>query len=115
MAGQYDTFLNLATADSVVEAVIRCWESVGSERVAAYLHEQGIDPAGVAMAVVVQKLVPAEVAGVLFTTNPRTGSPNEMLDRGLVGIGRMRRLRRSATGHCPRRGRAVRSVGLHGG
>ncbi|QDU90282.1 Phosphoenolpyruvate synthase [Pirellulimonas nuda] len=87
MAGQYDTFLNLATADAVVDAVVRCWASIGSERVAAYLHEQGIDPAGVAMAVVVQKLVSAEAAGVLFTTNPRTGSPSEMLIEASWGLG----------------------------
>ncbi|EMI42619.1 PEP/pyruvate-binding domain-containing protein [Rhodopirellula sp. SWK7] len=87
MAGQYDTFLNLATADDVVDSVIRCWDSIGSERVAAYLDEQGIDPAGVAMAVVVQKLVPAAVAGVLFTTNPRTGSSSEMLIEASWGLG----------------------------
>ncbi|MCM2373736.1 PEP/pyruvate-binding domain-containing protein [Aporhodopirellula aestuarii] len=87
MAGQYDTFLNLATADSVVDAVVRCWESIGSDRVAAYLSEQGIDPSGVAMAVVVQKLVPAAVAGVLFTTNPRTGSSSEMLMEASWGLG----------------------------
>ncbi len=87
MAGQYETFLNLATIDAVLEAVTACWESVESDRVRAYLHEQAIDPTAVHMAVVVQKLVPANVAGVLFTTNPRTGSPAEMLIEAAWGLG----------------------------
>ena len=60
-----------------------------------------IDPAGVAMAVVVQRLVPADVAGVLFTTNPHDGRHREMLVEAGLGIGRIGRLRlRSSRTRC---------------
>lgn len=87
MAGQYETFLNLGSIDELLEAICDCWESMKSERLQAYLKEQGIDPGSVAMAVVVQKLVPAESAGVLFTADPRTGSREEMLIEAAWGLG----------------------------
>ena len=87
MAGQYETYLNLATPEALLEAISKCWMSVRNDRVKSYLAEQGIAPDSVAMAVVVQRLVPAEVAGVLFTTNPRTGDPGEMLIEASWGLG----------------------------
>src|SRR5437773_1382892 len=54
---------------------------------AAYLGEHGIDVAGVAIAVVVQRLVAADVAGVLFTANPQTGTRREMLVEASWGLG----------------------------
>ncbi|MGJ8696406.1 MAG: PEP/pyruvate-binding domain-containing protein [Verrucomicrobiaceae bacterium] len=87
MAGQYETFLNLSGADELLKAVSGCWESMRSDRLLSYLREQGIDPATVAMAVVVQKLVPAEAAGVLFTANPQTGATEDMLIEAAWGLG----------------------------
>ena len=54
---------------------------------ALIFNEHGIDPARVAMAVVVQQLVPAAVAGVLFTANPHNGSSREMLVEASWGLG----------------------------
>ena len=79
MAGQYETFLEVEGEQEVADAVTRCWASLHSERVRAYLDQRGIDRAQVAMGVVVQKQVPADVAGVLFTANPRPGALGEML------------------------------------
>ena len=87
MAGQYDTFLDVTGSDAVVVAVQKCWQSLQAKRVQAYLKEQGIDPNDVAVAVVVQQLVPAEVSGVLFTANPRTGALNEMIIEAVYGLG----------------------------
>ena len=87
MAGQYETFLNISGAEAVIDAVLKCWQSLQAERVQAYLKEHRIDPGAVAVAVVVQKLVPAEVAGVLFTANPRTGETNEMVVEAVYGLG----------------------------
>jgi rifampicin phosphotransferase len=87
MAGQYETYLNVTSAEAVIAAVQKCWQSLQVERVQTYLKEQGIDPNEVAVAVVVQKLVPAEVAGVLFTANPRNGDTNEMLVEAVYGLG----------------------------
>ena len=87
MAGQYETFLDIQGEQEVVAAVTQCWASLDSERVRAYLSEHGIDRAQVAMGVVVQKLVAADVAGVLFTANPRPGALGEMLIESSWGLG----------------------------
>ncbi len=87
MAGQYETFLDINGVDDVLNAVQKCWSSLDSPRTRSYLHEHGIDIDVVAMAVVVQILVPADVAGVLFTANARTGALDEMLIEASWGLG----------------------------
>jgi rifampicin phosphotransferase len=87
MAGQYETFLDVRDEQSLLTRVRLCWASLDSPRTRAYLKQHGIDLANVAMAVVVQKLVPADVAGVLFTANPQTGSKAEMLIEASWGLG----------------------------
>jgi pyruvate,water dikinase len=90
MAGQYETFLDIEGETALVEAVEKCWESLNAPRTQAYLEEHGIDPARVAMAVVVQRLVSADVAGVLFTANPNGGiggGRGEMLVEASWGLG----------------------------
>ncbi|MEM7791282.1 MAG: PEP/pyruvate-binding domain-containing protein [Verrucomicrobiota bacterium] len=87
MAGQYETFLNLSSADDLLDAISKCWASTQSERVLSYLAEKGVEPNSVEMAVVVQELVPAEAAGVLFTANPQTGADDEMVVEAAWGLG----------------------------
>ena len=87
MAGQYETFLNVEGEDRLLDTVRHCWASFNTPRVRAYLHEQGIDASRVAMAIVVQRLVPAEVAGVLFTANPHRNGSREMLIEASWGLG----------------------------
>jgi len=87
MAGQYETFLDIEGEEEVLEAVTKCWASLDSDRVRAYLHQHGIDRAEVAMGVVVQRQVPADVAGVLFTANPSPGALSEMLIESSWGLG----------------------------
>jgi len=87
MAGQYATVLGIRDEDALVEAVQRCWASIDTPQTRTYFAEQGIDLSQVAMAVVVQRLVPADVAGVLFTANPRTGADDEMLIEASWGLG----------------------------
>lgn len=72
-AGQQDTYLNVIGGRPVLEAVRRCWVSLWSDRAIAYRARQEINQSGVKLAIVVQHLIPAEVAGVLFTANPITG------------------------------------------
>jgi pyruvate,water dikinase len=67
-AGQQDTYLNVAKKD-VVESVKKCWASLFTPRAIYYRHEKKI-PHDVAMAVVVQEMVQAEYAGVMFTLDP---------------------------------------------
>lgn len=89
MAGQYETFLDIQGEPALLDAIQRCWASLNTSRVRSYLREHAVDSARVAMAVVVQRLVPADVAGVLFTTSPRDGHRREMLLEASWGLGEM--------------------------
>ncbi|GAB2721412.1 PEP/pyruvate-binding domain-containing protein [Arthrobacter bambusae] len=86
-AGQQDTYLNVQGGDDVVQAVASCWASLWTDRAMAYRRRQGIDPHEVAIAVVVQKMVPAAMAGVLFTANPVTGERGELVVDANPGLG----------------------------
>ncbi|QHK19779.1 phosphoenolpyruvate synthase [Pseudarthrobacter psychrotolerans] len=86
-AGQQDTFLNVVGEDAVVRAVADCWASLWTDRAIAYRRRQGIDPREVAIAVVVQKMVPADIAGVMFTANPVTGVRSEIVVEASPGLG----------------------------
>ena len=86
-AGQQDTFLNVAGAADVVTRVKDCWASLWTARAISYRHEMNIDSADVAIAVVVQLMVPAESAGVAFTVNAVTGNRNEMMVSSSYGLG----------------------------
>ena len=72
-AGQQDTYLNVVGAEALLDAVRRCWASLWTDRAVAYRADLGIDDAEVRLAVVVQKMVDAQVAGVLFTADPVSG------------------------------------------
>jgi phosphoenolpyruvate synthase/pyruvate phosphate dikinase len=86
-AGQQETFLNVRGAEAVLEATRRCWASLWTARAMAYRARQGIPPDSVSLAVVIQQMVAAEAAGVLFTAHPVTGDPNEMVINAVRGSG----------------------------
>jgi phosphohistidine swiveling domain-containing protein len=86
-AGQQDTYLNVRGADEIVAAVKNCWASLWTPRAMAYRHEMGIEHDAVAMAVVVQLMVPSDVSGILFTANPATGERSEMIINASFGLG----------------------------
>ncbi|MFB9731971.1 PEP/pyruvate-binding domain-containing protein [Ornithinimicrobium kibberense] len=86
-AGQQDTFLDVEGADAVLDAVRRCWASLWSERGVDYRERLGVDPRSVAMAVVVQRMVPADTAGVLFTADPVTGRRDRVVVDAARGLG----------------------------
>ncbi|MCO1660307.1 PEP/pyruvate-binding domain-containing protein [Pseudonocardia humida] len=86
-AGQQDTFLDVRGADAVVDAVRRCWASLWTDRAVAYRERIGIAPEDVALAVVVQELVDADAAGVLFTADPVTGAADRMVVNATWGLG----------------------------
>src|SRR5919206_3460238 len=77
----------LRTFDQIGRAIEQCWSSLDSERAVAYRRRQGLRDEGLAMAVVVQRLVPAEVAGVLFTRDPLDPSGRRMLVEASWGLG----------------------------
>jgi pyruvate,water dikinase len=86
-AGQQDTFLNICGADALLAAVKKCWASLWTARAIGYRIQQGVSTEGVALAIVVQRLVPAEVAGILFTANSLTGARDQALINASWGLG----------------------------
>lgn len=86
-AGQQDTFLDVSGTEAVLDAVRRCWASLWTDRAVDYRERQGIDAREVAIAVVVQRMVPAEAAGVVFTANPLTGRRGELVVDAAPGLG----------------------------
>ena len=86
-AGQQDTYLNMKGADEVVNAVQRCFASLFTPRAVFYREQKGFDHFDVALAAVVQKMVNADKAGVLFTVNPINHNYDEMVIEGAWGLG----------------------------
>ena len=86
-AGQQDSFLNIPGDEQVLDAVRRCWASLWNERAMVYRARKRIDPADVAMAVVVQELVDAEASGVMFTADPITGDDSRIEINAVLGLG----------------------------
>ncbi|WHT17172.1 PEP/pyruvate-binding domain-containing protein [Crossiella sp. CA-258035] len=85
-AGQQDSFLNVTGEEALLDAVRRCWASLWTARAIGYRARHGVTGEH-ALAVVVQELVPAEAAGVLFTANPLTGAGDEILINAAWGLG----------------------------
>jgi phosphohistidine swiveling domain-containing protein len=86
-AGQQDTYLNVVGEVELLQAVRRCWGSLWTDRAIAYRARRGVDQASLRIAVVVQRMVPAEHAGVVFTANPVTGARDEVVIDASTGLG----------------------------
>lgn len=86
-AGQQDSFLNVRGEDDLLDAVRRCWASLWTDRAVAYRAREGISEVDLSLAVVVQQLVPAEAAGVMFTADPITGDDSVLLIDAAWGLG----------------------------
>ena len=85
-AGQYETILNVIGTEALLAAVKRCWASVFSARVAAYKESKAV--VGVPdMALLVQRMVIADAAGVAFTANPVSGDLDEVVVSAVRGLG----------------------------
>lgn len=86
-AGQQDSFLNVVGTGSVLAHVRRCWASTFTERAVTYRQRLGIDHGSVQMAVVLQRMVASDVAGVLFTADPATSNRRVAVVEAAVGLG----------------------------
>jgi pyruvate,water dikinase len=85
-AGQQETYLYVRGADRVLARVRDCWASFFSERAVFYRARKGsLDDLG--MAVVVQRMVAADVAGVLFTCDPVQRRHDRMVVEAVFGLG----------------------------
>lgn len=86
-AGLHDTFLDVRGEGEVLDAVRRCWASLWTARCTAYRHRAGIDHLSAQIAVVLQQMVDAQVAGVVFTANPLTANTAETVVNASYGLG----------------------------
>jgi rifampicin phosphotransferase len=86
-AGQQETFLNVVGAAAVLDAVQRCWASLWTDRAVSYRATHSIDSSAVRLAVVIQRMVDAQVAGVLFTANPLSGKRRQVVIDANPGLG----------------------------
>lgn len=85
-AGQLESYLN-TTKDQLIDKIRDCWNSIKSERALAYAAQAGGNEEDLVVAVVVQKMVDSEVAGVMFTVNPISKDKNEMMIEAGFGLG----------------------------
>ena len=86
-AGQQETYLNVSGAEAILEATRKCWASLWTARAIAYRTRQGIPADEIALSVVVQILIPAEAAGILFTANPLNGQRDQVVINASWGLG----------------------------
>ncbi len=86
-AGQQDTYLNVVGTAAILEHVRRCWASLFTERAVTYRLRNGIDHRKVRMAVVVQRMVFPQAAGILFTADPVTGNRKVASIEASFGLG----------------------------
>ncbi|EKQ55858.1 MAG: phosphoenolpyruvate synthase [Methanobacterium sp. Maddingley MBC34] len=85
-AGQQDTYLNVKGPEDMIKYVRECWASLFGARAIFYREENNFDHSKVYIAVVVQEMVDAEKAGVMFTVHPSTGE-EKILIEGAWGLG----------------------------
>ncbi|WP_280341999.1 PEP/pyruvate-binding domain-containing protein [Nocardia neocaledoniensis] len=86
-AGQQETYLYINGAEAVIEHVIKCWASLFSPQAIGYRSRFGVSAEDLAMAVVVQVMVPAEAAGVMMTLDPLTGDRSRIFVEAAYGLG----------------------------
>jgi pyruvate,water dikinase len=79
-AGQQDTYLNVKGEDELIKYVRKCWASLFEARAIFYREENNFDHSTVYIAVVVQEMVNAEKAGVMFTAHPSTGDEKILIE-----------------------------------
>lgn len=87
-AGQLETYLNV-NKDNLIESIRNCWNSMNSERALSYAGDKNIAKEDLEVAVVIQKMVESEVAGVMFTANPVTNNRDELMIEAGFGLGEM--------------------------
>ena len=86
-AGQHDSYLNCRGAAEVIDKIKSCFLSLWNDRAIAYRQKQGFDHLLAEMAVVVQRMVQCDVAGVGFSMNPINGELDEMIVDANFGLG----------------------------
>lgn len=85
-AGQHHSYLGIG-GEEVIEHVRRCWASLFTEQAVTYRLRSGVRHSDIAMAVVVQRMVQADAAGVMFTADPVSGNRRVVSIEAVRGLG----------------------------
>ncbi|NPV91044.1 MAG: phosphoenolpyruvate synthase [Firmicutes bacterium] len=86
-AGQQDTYLNIIGKEAILKHISKCWASLFTERAVTYRLQNGFDHRKVNLAVVVQKMVFPQAAGILFTADPVTSNRKVLSIEASFGLG----------------------------
>jgi pyruvate, water dikinase len=86
-AGLQDTYLAVRGGELVLDRVRSCWASLYNQEAVAYRRRMGLSEHGLAMGVVVQRMLSPRAAGVMFTRSPVTGDPSVVAIEGTWGLG----------------------------
>src|SRR5579859_5418050 len=86
-AGQQDTYLNIIGKEAILKHISKCWASLFTERAVIYRLQNGFDHRKVYLAVVVQKMVFPQAAGILFTADPVTSNRKVLSIDASFGLG----------------------------
>ncbi len=86
-AGQYESFLQVVGKEALLLAVRRCWVSLWAPRAIRYRERRPSHDSQPTMAVLIQTMVPARASGVMFTANPVTSDPDEIVIDANPGLG----------------------------
>ncbi|MGH2498140.1 MAG: phosphoenolpyruvate synthase, partial [Ktedonobacteraceae bacterium] len=86
-AGQQDTYLNIIGKEAILKHISKCWASLFTERAVIYRLQNGFDHRKVLLAVVVQKMVFPQAAGILFTADPVTSNRKVVSIDASFGLG----------------------------
>src|SRR5678815_1195188 len=86
-SGQQDTYLNTIGKEAILKHISKCWASLFTDRAVVYRLRNGVDHRKVYMAVVVQRMVFPQAAGILFTAEPITGNRKVASVEASFGLG----------------------------
>jgi pyruvate, water dikinase len=86
-AGMNESFLNIRGEHALHSAVLRCWSSLFGARTLYYRAMRGYELVDIDIAVVVQRQIESLRSGVMFTVDPTSGDPGELLIEGSLGLG----------------------------
>ncbi len=84
-AGQFETYL-FVDRENLLEQIMECHKSINSDRIKAYCESKWIDKDEIKVAVVVQRMINSEVAGVSFTANPVTNNTDQVIIEWWYGL-----------------------------
>lgn len=88
-AGQYSTILNVKTEEELFQGVKECWASLFNDRVLTYCINKKIDFSDMKLAVIIQKMIPSEKSGVIFSVSPLKGYDKQITIEACFGLGEL--------------------------